>query len=381
MKKIEVSVPFFDKKEKALLIKCLESGYISSVGNYVEKFQNKIKNYVKSNYCLACINGTSALHIALKLIGIKKDDEVIVPSMTFVATVNAVIYLNASPIFMDCNRFLNLDEDKTIEFLKTQTIYRNKISYNKKSKKPIKAIIIAHMYGKISALNKLIRLCKKKNIKIIEDAAESLGSFYNNSLHTGLLGDIGCLSFNGNKIITTGGGGAIITNKKKYFLKAKNLINQSRVNSIDYIHNDVGYNYRISNLHSAIGLAQFTKLKKILKKKEKIYNFYIKKFKNFKKFTILRNPTGHKSNNWINILNILDPKINYKKLIQNLSLEGIQCRPIWYPLTAQKHLKKFQKYKIENTIKLHKKYICLPSSSGLTSEELNKIINCFKKYD
>ena len=118
MKKIEVSVPFFDKKEKALLIKCFESGYISSVGNYVEKFQNKIKNYVKSNYCLACINGTSALHIALKLIGIKKDDEVIVPSMTFVATVNAVIYLNASPIFMDCNRFLNLDEDNPHPYLK-----------------------------------------------------------------------------------------------------------------------------------------------------------------------------------------------------------------------------------------------------------------------
>jgi dTDP-4-amino-4,6-dideoxygalactose transaminase len=381
MKKISLSDPFLNKVEKTFLVNCYNSTFISSVGKNVEKFENEIKKYVKSKFCNACINGTAALHVCLRVLNIKKDDEIIVPSLSFIATANAVLYNNAIPVFMDSDKFLNISEQKTIEFLETQTIVKNKTCFNRKTKRPIKALIVAHMYGRPSEIKNLIKVCKKKNIKIIEDAAESFGSFYKKKLHTGLKGDIGCFSFNGNKIITSGGGGAIVTNNKNYYLRAKNLINQSKIKNIDYIHNELGYNYRLSNLHASIGLGQISKLNKILRNKKKIFNFYRQALKKFRSFTILENPKDYICNNWIIVLKILNKKINYKALIKKLSKHGVECRPTWYPLTNQRHLKRYQKYKVNRAIIDHKSTLCVPSSAGLKKKELQKVIRCLKKYD
>ena len=273
MKKIFISEPFFDKKDSKILSNCIKEGFVT-FGDNIKKFESKISQFTGSQYCLICINGTSALQVALKVLGLKADEEVLAPSMTFVATINAILYNNAKPVFMDCENDLNIDTKKVIKFLKTQTYISKGITFNKKTKKRIRAIIIAHMYGNLANINDLKTICKKMRIKILEDAAESLGSFYNSGQHSGTLGDIGCFSFNGNKIITSGGGGALISSNKKYIESAKKLINQSRSPSIEYIHSELGYNYRITDLEAAVAVEQFKRLDKFNDRKIRSFAFF-----------------------------------------------------------------------------------------------------------
>ena len=203
----------------------------------------------------------------------KPGDEVIVPTISFIAPINAVIYCKASPIFMDVDEHLNINVKKTISFLKEKTITKNKVTYNKKTNKRISALIVVHVFGNLANIKPLVKICKEKNIDLIEDAAESFGSYYKNftkKKHAGTIGKFGCLSFNGNKIITCGGGGMILTEKKELADKARYLITQAKNDKINFIHNEVGYNYRMSNLHAAIGVAQLEQIDKFLFKKKKI---------------------------------------------------------------------------------------------------------------
>ena len=279
---ISLHQPFFKGNEKKYLLKCLDSTWISTSGSLIKKFEEKIKKFTKTKYSTACINGTSALHICLKICGVKKDDEVIAPSITFIAPINAIKYCNAEPVFMDSDNFFNIDVDKVINFLNKNTYIKSNHCYNKITKKRISAIIIVHVWGNLVNLDSLILICKKKKIKIIEDASEALGSFYSKgkfkNKHAGTIGDVGCLSFNGNKIITSGAGGMILTNKKSLSKNAEYLINQAKDNSKYYIHNEIGYNFRLTNLHSAIGLAQLEKINEILKIKKIFITFTKKNF-------------------------------------------------------------------------------------------------------
>lgn len=221
---------FSDTKKQVL--NSLKNNWISSWGDYIAKFENKIKKYTNSKNVVVCSSGTAALHVSLVLSNVKKGDEVIVPTLTFIATINVVKYLDASPIFMDCDNFFNIDVKKTIEFLNKETFFKNNFTFNKKTGKKISAIIPVHVWGNAVKLKELIKICKKKNIKVIEDATESLGTFYThkelNGKHTGTIGDFGCLSFNGNKIITAGAGGAILTKSNLLAKKARYLISQSK---------------------------------------------------------------------------------------------------------------------------------------------------------
>jgi len=243
---IPLSVPNLKGNEKKYLKKCISTEFVSSVGEYVNIFEKNISKFTKSKYAVACSSGTTALHLALRAISIEKDDEVIVPSMSFIATVNPVRYLNASPVFMDCDNFYNLDIYKFKQFIEKNTFFKNGFTINKKTKKKIKAVIPVHVSGNAVDLESIVNFCKKKNIKIVEDAAEALGTFYLRgklkNKHAGIIGDIGCLSFNGNKIITSGGGGMIITNDKKLAKKCKYLSTQATNDSIIYKHDDIGYN-------------------------------------------------------------------------------------------------------------------------------------------
>ena len=278
---IPLSTPNLIGNESKYLKECVKTEWVSSSGKFVETFENKIKRIVGSKYAIACVNGTSALQLSLKLAGATSGDEVIVPSLTFIAPVNAVHYNNCSPIFMDSDEFFNIDVNKTIDFIKKFTKFDKGISVNKISKKKIVAIILVHVFGNAILMDKLIKLCKSRNIQIIEDASESLGTKFKRGIyknkHTGSVGLLGCFSFNGNKIITSGGGGMIVTNNQKIAKRAKYLTTQAKDNADFFIHNDIGYNFRLTNLNAAVGLAKLEKLEKFIKIKKRINKIHKKK--------------------------------------------------------------------------------------------------------
>lgn len=380
MKKIFISEPSFDLKDEKILSDCIKKGF-ATFGNNIQKFENKILRYTNSQYCLICVNGTSALQIALKVLGLKAGEEVLAPSMTFVATINAILYNNAIPIFMDCVDDLNIDTKKVINFLKTQTYISNGKTFNKKTKKRIRAIIVAHMYGNLANIADLKNICKKMKIKILEDAAESLGSFYKTGQHSGTVGDIGCFSFNGNKIITSGGGGALVSNNNNYIKYARKLINQSRLTSVEYLHSELGYNFRISNLHAALGYSQLKKIKKFLKIKKQIYKEYKDGLELSKNFELIKNNEISYSNNWINIVKIRNSKIKKKEIFERFKKYNIELRPIWYPINDQKYYKNFQSFQVNNARVMHKRLFCLPSSINLKKKDILKILKLLKKYE
>lgn len=372
--------PVFDSRDIKSVKESVKNGWVSTAGNQIKIFENKLSKYTNSKYVLACINGTSGLHISLKVLGVKDGDEVIVPTLTFVASVNSIIYNNAKPIFMDCDKFFNIDVEKTIKFLNNNTYLKNNYSYNKKTKKRISAIIVVHVWGNAVNLNKLIKKCKKLNIKILEDATESLGTFYKDGKHTGTLGDIGVISFNGNKIITTGGGGAILTKKIKYYKKIDYLINQAKDNSLYFVHNEVGYNYRMTNLNASLGNSQLIKINNILKKKILIRSWYIK-YLDPKNSKIAEVPNYSDNNNWLILITFIK-NINIKKIIKYLILKKIHVRPIWKLNHNQKMFKNFENFEINNANIIINKSLCLPSSIKLKERDVKLIsftINNFLK--
>ena len=296
MKKlIPLHSPIFSKVEMSYLQDCIRTGWVTTKGKYVEDFKKKLKSHTGSKFVLPTINGTSSLHIALKLSDVKRGEEVIVPTITYIATINAVSYMGANPIFMDTESDLNISVEKINKFFNEETITNKKGTFNKKSKKKISALIVVHTFGNAVDIKSLIKVCKKKKVKIIEDAAESLGTYYTKKYlqkkHTGTVGDYGCLSFNGNKIITTGGGGALLTDESKKYLLGNYLCDQAKDDVVFSIHNDVGYNYKLSNIQSALGCAQLKKLKSYIKKKKIIHENYCKLFEGSKKFSILKPKT------------------------------------------------------------------------------------------
>jgi len=377
---IPLSVPNIKGKEWKYVKECLDTEWVSSAGSFVERFEDDISNFTGAKYVIACSSGTSALHISLKLSGVKPGDEVIIPSLTFIAPVNAIKYNGANPIFMDADNYFNLDVEKTIEFLNNETFQKNGFSYNKKTKNKITAIVPVHMWGNAVDLAPLINICFEMGIKIVEDSSESLGTFYNkNELkgkHTGTLGTLGCLSFNGNKIITTGGGGAILTNDKKLAIKARYLTTQAKDDPIRYIHNDIGFNYRLTNVQAAIGVGQFEMLGSFLERKKEIYQFYLSNINDTNGYYMAQVPEYSINNHWLNILKINknQSKMNRESLMKYLHKNKIQTRPPWYLNHLQKPYKKYQKYKIEKSFELVDYSLCIPSSSNLSKTELLQII-------
>jgi len=385
---ININEPNIFGNELKYIKKSLKNKWLASVGKNIQLFEKKIAKITKSKHAVSCNSGTAALQVAVKILS-KQGDEIIVPSITFISTINSVAYNNCNPIFMDVDNYYNLDEDKTIKFLKRNTIQKNKYCFNKKTKKRISAIILVSVWGVPPKLDKIYFECKKRNIKIIEDATEALGSYYLKGKfkgkHAGTLGDIGCLSFNGNKIITTGGGGMIISNKRETIDKSKYYINQCKDDATNYIHNDIGFNFRLSSLQASLGLAQLEKLNVIIKKKKKIHNNYKERLSNLNKFNLYKFPNYSKNNYWINILLIkskIKNNINLKNLLlKKFKKNGIEGRSIWLPNHLQKPYKNCENYKTNNAVKLFNSSICLPSSFSLSLKKQNLIIKIIKELD
>ena len=378
---IPLSVPNISGREWDYVKECLDTEWVSSAGKYVDKFEEEIASYTKSKYAIACTNGTSALQVSLRLVGVKDGDEVIVPSLTFIAPVNAIKYNNANPIFMDADQYYNIDISKTVDFIKNETYFKNGYTYNNITKKRISAIVPVHMWGNAVNLDDLIPICEERNISVIEDASESLGSYYKEGKHknhfTGSVGKLGCLSFNGNKIITTGGGGMILTNDKTLAEKAKYLTTQAKDDSIRYIHNDIGYNFRLTNLQAAIGVAQLEQLRIFLKRKKEIYHYYKSQIEKINGLVIADVPKYSLNNHWMILLQI-DEKIYGKDregLMKYLSDNGVQTRPAWAPIHLQIPYKNYQSFNIQKTKELVNNSLCLPSSTNISTENLDKVIS------
>lgn len=386
IKKIPLLEPYFFDKEKKNLNECINSGWVTTSGKYIQLFKEKIKSITKAKYVSLLINGTSALQLAIRSLNPKIGEEILVPSMTFVASVNAIFYNNCKPIFLDCDDNYLLDLEKTKEFILKNTFKKNGYTFNKKTKRKIFALIVVHAFGNCVRLDKaFIDFFKKNKINIIEDAAGSFGSYLKllkKKKHAGTLGKIGCISFNGNKIITSGGGGAIITDNKIIYEKINYLSNQAKNDILNYRHDEIGYNMKMSNLHAALGYSQAIRLELVLKKKKTINELYFKNLSNCPGVEILKENKNSISNYWVNILRI-DPKIygrKKKELIQFLLSKGIEVRSIWYPNHLQKAFINHQKYKIIKSNHLFESSLCLPSSYSLTKKDILYITKLIVSY-
>jgi len=377
---IPLCTPSIQGNEWKYIKECLDTEWVSSAGKYVDLFEEKIAKYTKIKYAIACVSGTSALHVSLRLAGVKPGDEVIVPTITFIAPINVVRYNGAEPIFMDADEYFNIDVQKTTEFINNETIFKDGFTFNKSTNKRITAIIPVHVWGNAAWLDELVSLCEERNIAMVEDASESLGTVYKvgkyKGKHTGTIGQLGCLSFNGNKIITTGGGGMILTNDKALAEKARYLTTQAKDDPIRYIHHEIGYNFRLTNIQAALGVAQLEQLPDFLERKKGNFWQYQTALEEIVGLNLAAVPNYADNNHWMNLLKI-DSNIygaDMKTLMQWLEKNSIQTRPVWALNHLQKPYKNCISYEIENAYKLVNNSLCLPSSLNLTEDEITKII-------
>lgn len=356
--------PYFDNSEKINVQQCIKSSYVSSIGQFTNILEKKIIDYTKAKYAVCVVNGTSALHLSLLSLKITNKHEVILPALSFVATANSILYCGADPHFVDIDSSnLGIDPDKLEKWLLKISIIKNKKCFNKRTGKRIKAIIPVHAFGTACSIDKILIVAKKFYLDVIEDAAESLGTWYKKK-HTGTFGKLGVLSFNGNKIITTGGGGAIITNNSSLAKKIKHLSTQAKLShQFKFVHNEIGYNYRMPNINAAIGVAQIKKLDKFLINKKKLFLKYNEKFRTLNNIDILNNQN---TNHWLINVSLNKNSKKLKNIILNdCNKAGYQIRPVWKLLNQLKHLKNFQSSETKNAENIAQRLISLPSSAFL----------------
>jgi len=383
MYSVPLSVPSLQGNEWKYVHECLDEEWVSSAGKYVDLFEKKIADYTGVKNAVACINGTSALQVSLRLANVGPGDEVIVPTLTFIAPVNAVTYNSASPVFMDVDEYYNIDVEKIIQFIKEETNFGDngsQITINRKTGKRIAAIILVHVWGNAVWQDDLVEVCEESKIAIVEDASESLGTIYTSGKykgqHTGTIGKLGCLSFNGNKIITAGGGGMILTDDETLADKARYLTTQAKDDRIRYIHNEIGYNFRLTNIQAALGVAQLEQLPGFLKRKHEISLKYQTSLETIEGLSLAKVPDYADNNHWMNVLQI-DSNVygeDRETLMARLEKNNVQTRPIWHLNHLQKPYKYCQDYKIKNAQKLVNNSLCLPSGSQLNDEDITIII-------
>ncbi|MBH11304.1 MAG: pyridoxal phosphate-dependent aminotransferase [Candidatus Marinimicrobia bacterium] len=367
-KTIYLSPPHLNGQEIKFITDAIDSNWIAPLGPDVDQFENEMAKFIDIDYAAALSSGTAALHLALKIIGVKSGDYVFCSDLTFIATVNAIKYLDANPIFVDSEESTWNMCPKSLD-----------MAFKKFSPK---AVIVTDLYGQSADYNTISEICKNYNTPIIEDAAESLGAEYNNR-KCGSFGEISILSFNGNKIITTSGGGMLLTDNEAYIIEAKKLASQSREQAIHYEHAQIGYNYRMSNILAALGRAQLKSLSSYVEKRRKIFNYYYDHLNNINEISFMPEIKNGKSSRWLSVIllkNKTHDKIN--EIIKVFEREGIETRPIWKPMHLQPIYfdTPFYHNKINPLSKdLFDRGLCLPSGSSLTNDDLDKIIDILCK--
>lgn len=359
--------PTFRGNEWSYVKECLDTTFVSSIGKYVDRFESELAAYTGAKYAIAVVNGTAALHIALHLAGVRSGDEVLVPTLSFVATANAVVYCNATPHFVDSEtKTLGIDPGKLREYLAFVSEKRGGLCLNRKTGKVIRAIVPMHTFGHPADMDPILAVAHDFNLAVVEDAAEALGSFYHGR-HAGTLGLLGTLSFNGNKIITTGGGGAILTNHPDLATAAKHLTTTAKVpHAWQYVHDQVGFNYRLPNLNAALGCAQLEQLPSLLHGKRVLYKAYRDSLAKLCQVSLFAEPMNCQSNYWLQTLLLKkNSQALLNSLLARLHREKILARPLWAPLHQLDPFRACPHMDVTGTEALADMILNLPSSPSL----------------
>ena len=379
---IPLSIPNFEGNEKKYVDDALEQGWVSTGGAYISKLEKQMSEFLHTDNVAACQSGTSALHLSLVEAGVKPGDVVIVPPLTFIAAVNPVKYQFATPVFIDCDDSFCMDPIKLRQFCEDECVFENGVlKYNDQA---VKALVVVHVFGNMADMVSIMAIAKEYNLKVIEDATEALGTYYTESelkgKYAGTIGDFGAYSFNGNKIITTGGGGAVTANKSEVVDHIRYLSTQAKNDPHYYIHNEVGYNYRMTNLQAALGVAQMEELPEFIRRKQANYDLYCKLFEGFELGKIIGFREGTSSNKWFYSLEINKDKVkaSMREIITELEKRGVQTRAIWGLINEQVPYLGEVAYKMERAPYYAARILNFPSSTQITKEEIEYVAEQIK---
>jgi len=373
---VPLCVPELGGNEWLYVKECLDTNWVSSAGPFVSRFEQSLASYVGADHAIATVNGTAALHVALIVAGVKPDEEVLLPALTFIAPANAVRYAGAWPVFIDVEpNYWQLDPEKVLDFLVQQCQWSNSKLINKITGRQVRAILPVHILGHPCDIDALYEIARKFDLVVVEDATESLGAKYKNRM-VGSGGDIACFSFNGNKIITTGGGGMIVTNRADWAERARYLTTQAKDDPIEYVHNEIGYNYRLTNIQAALGCAQMEQLDGFVSAKQRIARQYTQALSAVAGISCPQEAPWALSTYWLYTA-LVDPQvygIDSRKLLKHLEQENIQARPLWQPLHRSKAQAGSLSYRIEVTDRIHSMALSLPSSTGLSERDVDLVV-------
>ncbi len=382
---IPLSIPNFEGNERKYVDDAIDQGWVSTGGAYITKLEQQLSEFLHTNNVAACQSGTSALHLSLVEIGVKPGDMVIVPPLTFIAAVNPVKYQFAQPIFIDCDDSFCLDPIKLREFCENECNFTDGKLIYKVNGKHIKAVIVVHVFGNMADMVRIMDIAHKYNLKVVEDATEALGSKYTDGelagKYAGTIGDFGAFSFNGNKIITTGGGGAVTANDHDVVDHIRFLSTQAKTDPHYYIHDEIGYNYRMTNLQAALGVAQMEELLEFIKRKQDNFDKYAKMFTGFDLCRLIPFREGTSSNKWFYSLEINRDRITatMREIIITLQDKGVQTRAIWGLINEQKPYLGELTYRLEKAPYYATRILNIPSSTQITDEEIEYTAETIKQ--
>ena len=362
---VPLHAPCFIGNEKKYLAECVDTTFVSSVGQFVDRFEEKMAQYTGAARAVTCVNGTNALHLALLLVGVVRGDEVLTQALTFIATCNAIRYIDAHPVFLDVDQStMGLSPDAMREWLSRNAEVKDSQCFNKNTQRRIKACVPMHTFGHPARIDEIAAVCEEYHIELVEDAAESLGSLYKGQ-HTGLFGRVGVISFNGNKTITTGGGGMLLLNNEELGAQAKHLTTQAKVpHRWEFIHNRVGYNYRMPNINAALGCAQLEHLEEFVLNKRETAEKYHAFFATIDDMDYFVEPENCRSNYWLNTI-LLKNRQAQQDFLQYTNAHGIMTRPAWQLMNRLEMFKGCETDGLKHTQWLEERIVNIPSSVNL----------------
>jgi perosamine synthetase len=378
---IPLAVPEIRGNEWRYVKDCLDTNWVSSVGPYVDRFEQMLAQYVGTNHAVATVNGTAALHVALLVAGVKPNDEVLVSTLSFIAPANAVRYAGAWPVFIDAEQtYFQMDAERVRQFIEEQCDWREGALVNRTTGRSVTAIIPVHILGHPVDMDPILELAEKFGLAVVEDATESLGSFYKGR-RTGALGHIGCFSFNGNKIITTGGGGMLVTDNADWARRAKHLTTQAKLDPVEYVHDEIGYNYRLTNVQAAVGCAQMEELDDFISIKRGLAQKYSLGFSSVPGIKTQLEASWAHSICWLNTI-LVDADMygeDSRALMKRLDKSRIQARPLWQPLHQSLAHRDAQVIGGGVAERLNRQALSLPSSVGLNDEDQQVVIDAIRE--
>ena len=362
---VPLHAPLFIGNEKKYLAECIDTTFVSSVGKFVDRFEEHVASYTGSKRAVVCVSGTNALHMGMLLVGVERDDEVLTQALTFIATCNAISYIGAHPVFLDVDRdTLGLSPLAVKRWLSTHAEVRNGQCYNKKTGRRIKACVPMHTFGHPMKIDELSAVCNEYHIELVEDAAESIGSFYKGR-HTGTFGRVGAISFNGNKTITTGGGGMLLFQDEELGRLAKHLTTQAKVpHRWAFVHDHIGYNYRMPNINAALGCAQMENLDRYVSNKRETAERYREFFSRIPDVEFVVEPANSRSNYWLNAVLLKDRRAQ-QSFLEYTNDHGVMTRPVWELMNRLEMFRGCETDGLENTVWLEERIVNIPSSVRL----------------